>query len=313
MPHTAATVGYGGSYGGSLAAWARLLYPQTFQAALASSSVVRYMAGGESFQRTRYETWRAVTASVRAVGGAACAARVALGFATLQGRASWSGEGRAQLAAAARCAGPAVAGCRWWAGGRPMGSAGLAPSVLQRLIPSPCWLHAQCLRSLCPNNVLEGPADIEGLVALLSVAWWGAFQSLQPATNPVPAACQRILTAFPATPLGAVAAISNFTRSQIMASWRRGSLLGRGLEVGKGAGARCCRCALLTCSPGRSPAPPTLPSQKNATCIKDSALPFSAEEERPDEPVALAYMAQCCMQGTPIRCLGGAVVGPWWG
>lgn len=142
VPRTAASVGYGGSYGarerragagavrpragrqcscptptarlplpphhhlgGSLAAWARLLHPRTFQASLASSSVVRFMVGTQSFERLKWDSAQAITRSVREVGGEACAARVALGFAALQGRLSWTNDGRAQLAAAARCAG----------------------------------------------------------------------------------------------------------------------------------------------------------------------------------------------------------------
>lgn len=104
MPRSAASVAYGGSYGGSLAAWARLLHPRTYQATLASSSVVRFMVGTESFERLKYETAQAMTRYVREVGGEACAARVALGFAALQGRLAWTNDGRAQLATAAGCA-----------------------------------------------------------------------------------------------------------------------------------------------------------------------------------------------------------------
>ena len=313
VPRTAASVASGGSYGGSLAAWARLLYPTTFQASLASSSVVRFMVGTESYQRLKRDTSDAMTRHLRAVGGAACAARVALGFATLQGRASWTSEGRAQLAAAARCAGQAGCACT------PACGSAVAPGMpwlLQVRHTATCCPPA-C--SLCPDNVLEGPAEIEGLVALLRDSWWGAFQTLRkkgPDDNAVAAACQRILTAFPATPLGAVAAISNFTRSADLVSWGGEWRQGCGRRQACGslgdADASCSRLVGWRSRAAARPAgrhsqqpPACCRPQDNAACInaEDSALPFSTKQPRPDDTDwATQYFAQGCLQGLPIRC-----------
>ena len=103
MPRTAATVAHGGSYAGSLAAWARVLHPRTFHASLASSSVVRMMMGSRSYQEIKFDTSNEMSAHVRQLGGAECG--------VLQGPLQWSHEGRLTLAAAARWV-AAAAACR---------------------------------------------------------------------------------------------------------------------------------------------------------------------------------------------------------
>ena len=53
----AATVCYGGSYGGNLAAYLRLRYPKVFHASLASSAVVKFLMPAAPYQRTKYGSY----------------------------------------------------------------------------------------------------------------------------------------------------------------------------------------------------------------------------------------------------------------
>lgn len=184
----------------------------------------------------------------------------------------------------------------WPAGSQSQPGAGPLQAQLPPLFPE---------RSLCSGNVLDGPAEIEGLVDTLWGTWWGAFQTLErrgPQDNAVYAACQRILTAFPATPLGALAGLSNFTRDA--------DLVGR--DANKGLSLRPHWPSVLAgrssaCQIARPRHPPALlPSaQDDAECIdaESIALPFSLEQPRPDDTEWYTqYMAQGCMQGAPIRC-----------
>ena len=89
---------------GSVAAYMRQRYPETFHAVLASSSVVKYLFGSEAWERNKYFSAIAIGRSIAEVGSPRCQQAVAAAFGALQGKLAWSNSGRAQLAAAAGCA-----------------------------------------------------------------------------------------------------------------------------------------------------------------------------------------------------------------
>lgn len=101
VPRSARNVGYGGSYTGSVAAYARLVYPNTFHAVLASSSVVKFLIGTEAWDRSKYDSAIAIGRSIAEVASVRCQQAVAAGVGALQGPLAWSNSGRVQLAAAA--------------------------------------------------------------------------------------------------------------------------------------------------------------------------------------------------------------------
>ena len=101
MPLSAKTVGHGGSYGGNLAAGARQLYPHTFHAVLASSSVVKFLVGTEAWERNKYFSAIAIGRSIAEVASPRCQQAVAAAVNVLSSPFSRTVEGRAQLAATA--------------------------------------------------------------------------------------------------------------------------------------------------------------------------------------------------------------------
>ena len=57
VPSAAPAVAFGGSYGGNIAAYLRLTYPNDFTAALASGAVVKMLAPSEPFEEVKFKSY----------------------------------------------------------------------------------------------------------------------------------------------------------------------------------------------------------------------------------------------------------------
>ncbi|PRW34050.1 lysosomal Pro-X carboxypeptidase [Chlorella sorokiniana] len=108
VPRSAPTICYGGSYGGNLAAYLRLQYPRQFDAALASSAVVKFLMPAIPFLKTKYDSYKVMTNALLDAAGKECASRVNRAYATMQGGLAYSAEGRQKLAAALHMCQPAA-------------------------------------------------------------------------------------------------------------------------------------------------------------------------------------------------------------
>jgi lysosomal Pro-X carboxypeptidase len=62
-----AVIAFGGSYGGMLAAWMRMKYPQTIQGALAASAPILYFHGAENMADDGAGFFDVITADFRDV------------------------------------------------------------------------------------------------------------------------------------------------------------------------------------------------------------------------------------------------------
>lgn len=182
VPRSAKNVGYGGSYTGSVAAYMRLRYPQTFHAVLASSSVVKFLFGTEAWERNKFFSAISIGNSIAEVASPSCKNAVAAGLTALRSPAGRTNEGRLQLAAAAGCACIAVSvgagGCVCVGGvlmhGMPLFDLCLASAFTGDHCPP---LPSR-LRRLCPDAALNRWEEhVEGLTYLFEVAFWGAFQA----------------------------------------------------------------------------------------------------------------------------------------
>lgn len=182
VPRSAKNVGYGGSYTGSVAAYMRLRYPQTFHAVLASSSVVKFLFGTEAWERTKFFSAISIGNSIAEVASPSCKNAVAAGLTALRSPAGRTNEGRLQLAAAAGCACIAVSvgacGCVC-VGGVLMHRMPLFDLCLALAFTGyHCPPLPSRLRRLCPDTPLNRWEEhVEGLTYLFEVAFWGAFQA----------------------------------------------------------------------------------------------------------------------------------------
>ncbi|KAI7843438.1 hypothetical protein COHA_002916 [Chlorella ohadii] len=181
VPRSAPTVCYGGSYGGNLAAYLRLTYPRQFDAALASSAVVKFLMPSIPFLKTKYDAYKArlaastckfhaainiLTHALRDAAGDECAARVDQAYLAMQGPLAYSAQGRQQLATA---------------------------------------LH------MCDPAALDSSEAVSAVGAAIRDTWqvplwWGTFQTLyrtNPTFNAAAAMC-KIVNAAPNTDLGVV-------------------------------------------------------------------------------------------------------------
>ncbi|GAB4814329.1 hypothetical protein N2152v2_001375 [Parachlorella kessleri] len=96
VPSSAPAVAYGGSYGGMLAAYLRLFYPDDFDVSVAMSAPVKYLVPTNTFKRGIYDSFEVLTQAVQDAGGSDCSEAISLGFQTLADLAD-SQEGRSQL------------------------------------------------------------------------------------------------------------------------------------------------------------------------------------------------------------------------
>lgn len=104
MPRGAFTLAYGGSYAGSLATYARQLYPHLYNGAHASSSVVKMVLPTRAYEAIKPDSYSAMSASLRDAGGETCALYAKAAFEGLQ-FLQGSVAGRLQLGAAVGCVG----------------------------------------------------------------------------------------------------------------------------------------------------------------------------------------------------------------
>ncbi|GAB4814328.1 hypothetical protein N2152v2_001374 [Parachlorella kessleri] len=96
VPSSAPAVAYGGSYGGNLAAYMRILYPDDFDVAVAAGAPVKYLAPAAPYKHAINDSFEVLTKAVQDASGSTCSKAIRLGFQTLADLAD-SQRGRSQL------------------------------------------------------------------------------------------------------------------------------------------------------------------------------------------------------------------------